>query len=376
VNERQRSLREIAGRLGADEGELDRAEAEGTLALLAVDRVLSEEPRYSQNDLSELTGLGEDAKRFWRGLGFPDPQPDEKVFTETDLEMLRLVEQLLRLELVETDVALQMTRAIGSGMARIAQAQMDAIEAALDRDTDAEQAAVMRTDVLLPTMPRILEYVWRRHLQAAVRSRLMREAGPDETAGLAVGFADLVGFTALSQQLSERELADVVDRFESLAYDTVASRGGRVVKMIGDEVMFAVGEPDRAVDIALALAEAYRDEESLSDVRVGVAFGPVLEREGDLYGPTVNLASRIVGIAFPGAVVVSHEVREALADNEELVWKSLRARSLRHIGRVQLYAVRRAGDESETMWDRARRRRGALKNLVVDLMPGVDDVEE
>ncbi|MGH9186187.1 MAG: adenylate/guanylate cyclase domain-containing protein, partial [Acidimicrobiales bacterium] len=219
----------------------------------------------------------------------------------------------------------------------------------------------------LSTMPRVLEYAWRRHLVAMARRRMLSEDGGQRAA--AVGFADLVGFTAMSQQLTDGELAAVVDRFEVLAYDTVAGLGGRVVKMIGDEVMFTVEDAGRAVDIGLSLAEAYHDDESLSDVRVGLAIGPVLEREGDLFGPTVNLASRIVGIAFAASVVVSDEVHEALAEVEGLVFKPLRTRYLRDIGRVRLWAVRRADDtfEGEGTWERAWRRRGTIRDRLADL---------
>src|SRR5580765_3765165 len=166
-------------------------------------------------------------------------------------------------------------------------------------------------------MPRILEYTWKRHLQVAARRRMVREAGAAEgDHAQAVGFADLVGFTALSQQLDDHELAVIVDRFEATAYDIVGSLGGRVIKMIGDEVMFAVDDVAPAVEIALSLAEAYHDDESLSDVRVGLAYGPVLEREGDLFGPTVNLASRIVSIAYAGSVVVAAEVHDALEEDD------------------------------------------------------------
>ncbi len=127
-----------------------------------------------------------------------------------------------------------------------------------------------------------------------------------------MGFADLVGFTALAQQVTDAELAEVVDQFEHLAYDVVVAGGGRVVKMIGDEVMFLLDDPVAAAEIALGLADASRDASELSDVRVGLAMGPVLEREGDAFGPTVNLASRATGIAYPGTVVVSPEVRAAL----------------------------------------------------------------
>ena len=122
---------------------------------------------------------------------------------------------------------------------------------------------------------------------------------------MAVGFADMVGFTVLSQHLGDDELAAVVSRFEELAHDTVVALGGRVVKMIGDEVMFVVQTATGAAEIGLSLAEAYADDELLSDVRVGLAIGPVLVQDGDFYGPVVNLASRLVGVANPGTVLVS-----------------------------------------------------------------------
>jgi hypothetical protein len=103
---------------------------------------------------------------------------------------------------------------------------------------------------------------------------------------------------------------------------------------------------------------------------VGLASGPVLEREGDLFGPTVNLASRIVSIAYAGSVVVSGDVRDALKDDEDLRWKSLRTRHLKDIGRVQLFTVRRAHDdfEREGPFERARRRREAIREKVADVV--------
>ena len=166
-------------------------------------------------------------------------------------------------------------------------------------------------------MGRLLEYVWRRHLQAATRRAMLdRIRGSDGGISpvMAVGFADMVGFTMLSQHLGDDELAAVVSRFEELAHDTVVALGGRVVKMIGDEVMFVVQTATGAAEIGLSLAEAYSDDELLSDVRVGLAIGPVLVQDGDYYGPVVNLASRLVGVADPGTVLVSEEFRTALAD--------------------------------------------------------------
>ena len=165
---------------------------------------------------------------------------------------------------VSPEVTYGMTRVIGSSMARIASALIDAVTARaeqLPRAVDEEHAAEVlepvasETGGFLPMFPSVLEQVWRRHLQAAARRRLLR-SDTDEGSGLVVGFADLVGFTALAQQVTDEELAEVVDQFERLAYDVVVAGGGRVVKMIGDEVMFIVDEPVSAAEIALGLADA------------------------------------------------------------------------------------------------------------------------
>jgi adenylate cyclase len=366
-----KTLRELAESLGIDREEIDRAVADGTLGLLIVDYMVVPEPGvYTQAEMEARSGLGVEARRFWRALGFPDPDPEDQVFSQTDLEMLQLVDAMIRLDLVDHDTALQIARVIGSAMERVAQSQIDSIESRVDSDALVdEELAVQRTSMLLPTIPKVLEYSWRRHLQSAARRSMVRDAmaAGGQTA-VTVGFADLVGFTALSQQLDDHELAAVVDRFETTAYDIVAEHGGRIVKMIGDEVMFEVDDPVVGVELALELADAYHHDDSVSDVRVGIACGPVLRREGDLFGPTVNLASRIVGIAYAGAVVASGEIREVLEGDERFAWKSLRTRYLKGLGRVQLHAVRRADDVAEGFAERARRRRGQVVDRVTDLV--------
>lgn len=373
MSTRFQTVRELLDALGVDRSVIAKAEVDGTLGLLAVEHMIlaDQDLKYTYGEVAELTAMGPEALKFWRALGFPDPGEDDRLFSEFDVEMLRLVDQFQKLGLIQYEEALQMTRVIGSSMARVASAQIDAIEARVDEPTyqDGTEPGVLRARFLVPAMPRILEYAWKRHLQVAARRRMVREAGAVGANTQAVGFADLVGFTALSQQLTDHELATIVERFEATAYDVVGGLSGRVIKMIGDEVMFAVDECPAAVEIALSLAEAYHDDESLSDVRVGLAWGPVLEREGDLYGPTVNLASRIVSIAYAGSVVVSADIHDALAEDEALRWKSLRTRQLKDIGKVQLWAVRRASDdfEKEGVRERARRRRAAIRDRVADL---------
>ena len=142
--------------------------------------------------------------------------------------------------------------------------------------------------------------------------------------------------------------------------------------MIGDEVMFVVPTATGAASIGLSLAEAYAGDELLSDVRVALAIGPVLVQDGDFYGPVVNLASRLVGVANPGTVLVSEEFRAALLDEDEeggadeFDLRALRTRNLKDIGRIQVWKLSRAGTEPGA--DRRRNMRwerleGVLREL-------------
>ncbi len=356
---------------GVSDEQIRQAEADGNLVLLAIDHLaLGQDLRYDIADACARTGLPEaELRHIWRSLGFPEPQPGERLFSDVDLRNLSAVAELMHSGVVSPEVTYSMTRVIGSSMARVASALIDAVgaqtEEALATDGPGGLAPLAsETGGFLPMFPEVLDQVWRRHLQAAARRRILR-TDADEGSGLVVGFADLVGFTALAQQVSDEELAEVVDQFERLAYDVVVAGGGRVVKMIGDEVMFLVEDPVAAAEIALGLADASRDAAGLSDVRVGLALGPVLEREGDAYGPTVNLASRATAIAYPGTVVVSPELRAALEDQPQLAFRSMRPRFLKHIGRVSLSVLRRAEDAPTTIReaidDRRRQMREVLK---------------
>ncbi len=342
--------------LGCSMEEIDRAVADDVVDLLVVDRLLvPSEQRLTQAELTEQTGMPvELIRRFWRALGFLDVDEDEHIFTEMDLEAVDLFQSIVAMGMTDADTAVQMARVIGTSMARIASAQTGPgttplLVASGDSIVDADHFASQAGESI-PAMAGLLEYVWRRHLQAATRrSMLLRSRGAGEGISpvMAVGFADMVGFTLLSQHLGDEELAAVVARFEEVAHDTVVALGGRVVKMIGDEVMFVVATATSAAEIGLSLAEAYADDELLSDVRVGLGVGPVLVQDGDFYGPVVNLASRLVVVARPGTVLVSDELRTALAAEHgiDFATRPLRARNLKDIGRVQPWKLTRAGSE-------------------------------
>jgi adenylate cyclase len=324
-----------------------------------------EDHRYDLDEVARLSGIDADRLRdFWRALGFPDPRPGEQVFGDADVRMLSQVVEMLAEGLVEPEVARQMTRVIGASLDRIAAAQIDAAVRRAD-EISAEPAAAELVREGAKLVPGVLELVWRRRLAAEARRRMVR-AGTEGGAPVCVGFADLVGFTAQTQQLDTTALAEVVGRFETIAYDVVGEQAGRVVKTIGDEVLFVHDDVVAGCRIALELARRYREDEALSDVRVGLAFGPVLERDGDVYGHTVNVASRIVSVAYPGSVIVSAEVHDAVRDRDEFGFNSLRSHYLKDIGRVPLWRMRSAGDPLEGSFRSARRDYAVRQRVLED----------
>jgi len=354
-------VRRLLQERGVSEEALERALAHGRVALLAIEHLsLPAPPAYTPGRVAEKSGLPyEMTVRLWRALGFPAVGDEETFFTDVDLAALTTLRRLVELGFTDEEAAVQFARVLGSAMARVAETEIAAQPST--RPTSAErlaftEALLTAPENLFAVLGDLIVYVWRRHLQAAARRALVVESVDDNAAvvPLAVGFADLVGYTALSQQLSERALGDLVSRFEETAQDTITAGGARVVKMIGDEVMFVADDVATAATIAAALAEVFAGDEILSDVRVGLARGTVLSQEGDYYGPVVNLASRLVNVAYPGTVVVAEDVHEALAGDARWAWRSLGARHLKDIGTVTLWALRSAGTGPAE--DRARRR--------------------
>lgn len=296
-------------------------------------RALVGEPELVPAEIASRAGVSlEQARLLWRAMGFPPVADDERIFTRADLEMLVAVRALMEHGTTPEQVG-QLTRVMGLALARVADAQVETLRRG---DATVDVAAL---GALVPQIERFLSYVWRRHMVAALLRAAAAEATPTG-ARQVVGFADLVGFTEIAQHLTERELSDLVERFESHAYDRIPGLGGRIVKTIGDAVMFAVDEPAAAATIALALVEACARDPLIPDIRVGLAIGATVAYEGDLFGQTVNLASRLVMLAKPRTVLVSDELGQALAARGSFTLHRLRPK-LKGIGRVRAWVVRR-----------------------------------
>lgn len=346
---RPRTIDEVLGELGCSDDDITRAKADGTAELLAIDRLVLPEPaEYTIAELADRSGYPVGGVRaFWRALGFAEAGDDERAFTDRDVELLTRLRELFESGVADPERSLHMARVLGLSMARYADALVAVFEeGTAERRTGANGADIVdaesivgRASEVLPMSSFALDYAFRRHLRAATRRRIMlASAAPNE--GQCVGFADLVRFTALSHELDEDALARLVERFEETTNTIVVRHGGRIIKMIGDEAMFAVVDPVAAARTSLELAQTFGDHPDLPAIRVGLAKGTVLARDGDLYGPVVNLASRFVEFGAAGAVNVGVAMREALAGNPEFSVRSIGVRRLRHIGNVRVYRLR------------------------------------
>jgi adenylate cyclase len=341
--------------LGVGDEEIEQATKEGApslVALFADHTFVPGAERLTRSEVEERAGISdEDASAFWRALGFPDVPDEEAVFTEVDVEMLMRVKQLLTAGLIERDIALQNTRVMGRAMAQIAASLVDTVRSRLGQQINAPPPALLAAaPTLLENLEHWLIYIWRRHFAAEVK-RAAAQLTSNEAGTAIVGFADLVGFTGMSRQLDETELAAAVSAFEATAVDRVGAHGGRIVKMIGDEVMFETPTAKGGADTSLDLVEAFASHERLPDVRAGLAAGPAIRNQGDLFGTAPNLASRLVDQAYPGTILVSDTIHEALKDDPDYDFRGVPPRSLKGFGRTRFWVLRRKGAaENVPIW--------------------------
>ena len=316
-------LLEYLGRRGVSLEEMAEADREGRLVGVPMARSLRLAGELRFAEAAEQAGLSEPAAaRAHQAVGLPVMARASQLFGAEDVEMLRVFAQAEAL--FGEEVTLQLARVLGLSVSRIAEAEVSAFvlnvagplaaeatgELALAR-ANAEMAA------MVPAVSRVIDLLHRRHLELAIRTFNFSPTDPDTTPSfeLGVGFADLVGFTGLSQSLSTRELAAAIADFEARTAEVVSSAGGRVVKLIGDEVMYVSDGAASAVEVMAALLREFdgRDRR-LPPLRGGVHCGQVLARDGDYFGPVVNLANRAVKLARPAAALVSREVRSAVAE--------------------------------------------------------------
>lgn len=313
--------------------------------------ILGQDPEYSAADVAAATALPVDeVRRLWRAIGLPEHGTDEKAYNQRDLDSVATVAQMMHSGLIDLDVGLNLARGLGQTMARLAEWQtvtlaqrMEELEVqhpemAMDRVAAGQEIVDAMVDQFEP----LLGYAWRRHLAAAVaRLEALGELESDlDSAPVTVGFADIVQFTALSNSISREGIGDLVEVFEARCQDVVAHHGGRVVKSIGDSVLFMTETATAGMEIAEGIIGVIGRDPRMPDVRVGLASGQVVMRMGDVFGPPVNLAARLTAVARRNRIVIDAVTAEELPDDR---WESRRmpARPVRGFGLVEPLTVRR-----------------------------------
>ena len=319
--------------------------------------ILGEEPVYSAADVATQTGqrMGpeqgvtiDEARRLWRALGFPD-RGLEVAFTAADADAVSTLVGQVEAGLIDFDMAVTLTRAVGQTMAKLADWEVATLVHRVQEIEASEQATGSRARAgmhLIQEMSepfeRLLVYVWRRHLAAAVTR--VEALGADDSdlqsTQMTIGFADIIGFTELSNEVTHTRLGDLVELFESRCADVVATQRGRVIKTLGDAVLFVNTDPIRAYDTAEGIINVVGRDGRMPDVRVGLASGSVVMRLGDVFGPPVNLASRLTAVARRNRVIVDQATADLLP-SDQFETRRLPARPVRGFGLIEPVAVRR-----------------------------------
>ncbi|HEV2993847.1 MAG TPA: adenylate cyclase regulatory domain-containing protein [Acidimicrobiia bacterium] len=312
------SLLRLALEHGASVHEIRGAIEGARLHALAAERVmLDRPPRLTLADAARAAGVAPDlAARVWRALGFALPAADEAVCTDADVDTLAFFAFVA--DALGVDGAVSQARVTGAALSRLADSSIQLVRTGVEaplRQSGAGNVDIASrfVDLASSVVPRIypmFESVHRRHLVEAARRYALWGVSPSEasTTDAVIGFADLVGYSALNERLSTRELDALVASFEQRVLDAVAGPGARLVKLIGDEAMFVAGTAADAAAVAGQLLAATE----LPTMRIGLAGGTVLAREGDLFGPVVNLAARLERLAEPGQVLLDADTARGL----------------------------------------------------------------
>ncbi len=357
---RRTDQKEVPDALPADEDVEPAPEGDATPAEILTWGLLAGNGRYTRLEVAERAGIAlDEARRLWRALGFPEVDDEQRVFNDADVTALTDAAGLIAADIVDGDGLVELARPLGNLMSRLAAAQTSFISEVLgaritvghaveDPQLPGQLAAEAATTTreLLPMLERTTVYAWRRHLAAEVgRALFPSGSGADghaESRPAAVGFIDMTGYTRLSRNVDLTELARVLDQFETAVLDTVVAHGGRVIKNLGDEILFEIDDPASAAEATLQLLDVFTAEDTMPQVHAGLAFGPVLHRGGDVFGPVVNIAARLASLARKSTIRVDQAMATALGDAEQFTLSARAPRRVRGYLQLPSYRLRRA----------------------------------
>jgi adenylate cyclase len=318
--------------------------------------LLGAAPHLNRVQVAERAGVPlEVAEQLWRLLGFPRTEDADVAFTDADVEALKLTKDLMELGILGPDSQAALVRTWGRSFARLAEWQTSLLADIATESADPDRKLTELSQSVLPRVETLQSYIWKRHLASATGRALTVESAGSTASPLTVCFVDIVGYTSRSKNLDEAELVGWLEHFEDEATGLVVDHGGRIIKTIGDEILFVADRVSDAAEIALVMAERGADDQDrFPEVRAGLAHGNVVSRLGDVFGPTVNIAARLTSVARPGTVLVDRGVYEELSgraeDDEEraaepdaaYTFRRTRRTPVKGYARLQPWVLRRA----------------------------------
>jgi len=305
-----------------------------------IDAVVLRAPRrYNRGQIQELATVDQERIRLlWRAMGFADAEDDDVIFNEPDVAALSRLAELVDTGVMSERVQVAVVRSIAQAMSGLATWQVERI---YDMLTERPDGPVDLRQVL-PALERLQNRVWRRHLAVAAGRLVSTSPHEADVRTLTVGSTDLVNFTRTARRLTPSQLVDMVELFHGVAADVVAEHDGRIVKTVGDAVLFVTDQPEHGAQIALDLLDRTIAAPALPELRTGMATGPTLTRFGDVYGEVVDTAARLCTHARPGRILVDQPLAEALRGDPRFRLRLRRPISERGYPRLHPWGLRRA----------------------------------
>ncbi|MEY8016945.1 adenylate/guanylate cyclase domain-containing protein [Mycobacterium servetii] len=334
--------------------DVDQIREEIAPTLLPVRRALGDDGSHvSARAISEAHGIDLHVlQRIMRALGLPRvDDPDAAVYLRADAEAAARQQQLIEFGLDPDRVVLMVLR-LSEGLSRAVPALRYGVLSAVLHpgitELEVAQAHEALAGKIAPLLGPLIRDIMFVQLRRAVEGEELNAS--ERAIGAALpgarlltfAFADMVGFTRLGEVVPPEDLVVLVERLADLARELV-NPPVRLVKTIGDAVMLICPDPVNLIDMMLELSEAADRDETLPELRIGIASGWAVSRARDWFGSPVNVASRVTEVAPPGAVLVAESAREAVGDAQGFAWSFIGAPQLKGVrGRTKLFQVRRA----------------------------------
>lgn len=332
---------------GCSSQELEQAERDGRLPTLAVEHALGSSGAHTLTAVARAAKLDTQFVRaLLQAMGRPSSAPRQRAFSDEDIEVARLVRSFIDAGLPRAEL-LEVARVLSLGMSHTADAVRRAVGDALLSPGDSQFTIGLRyaeaVERLGPSVAPLLASEFRAHLRHGLRTQTITEAERragklDGTREVAVAFADLVDYTRLGESLPPEDVGRIAGRLVQICTQETVTPV-TLVKTIGDAAMFVSPETEPLIDtLEAVLRRVEQEDHGFPSVRVGIAYGPAINRAGDWFGSAVNLASRTTDAAKPGRLLATEEIQLRVPDRD---WKrTRRLRALKGISdRQRLFSL-------------------------------------